>query len=55
MKNYLKKILNLMGFKIRISHHASNDIAFLHISKTAGTQVMHVIKQLKKYKIKQTN
>ena len=51
MKILLKKILNLMGYKIRVAHHASNDIAFLHISKTAGTQIMHVIKQLKKYKV----
>jgi hypothetical protein len=51
VKTILKKVLSLMGYKIKIVHQNSNEIAFLHISKTAGTQIMHIIKQLKKLKI----
>ena len=45
-----KKILNLMGFEItRIKRvkHKSDQIAFLHIGKNAGTQVLHLARQLK--------
>ena len=51
MKILIKKILHSVGYNIKKINSNSNKIAFLHISKTAGTQIMHIIKQLKKHKI----
>ena len=49
MKILIKKILHSVGYEIKKINSNSNKIAFLHISKTAGTQIMHVAHQLEKY------
>lgn len=52
MNSLVKKSFKLIGLEVSRSkriNHNSNDIAFLHIGKNAGTQVMHIARQLKQY------
>tara|TARA_B100001057_G_scaffold490230_1_gene578068 strand:- start:1318 stop:2028 length:711 start_codon:yes stop_codon:yes gene_type:complete len=49
MKIIIKKIFGLIGFEIKRIPSISKHIAFLHIGKTAGTQIMHVANQLNDY------
>ena len=45
----IKKIFGLIGIEIKRIPSISKHIAFLHISKTAGTQIMYVANQLNDY------
>jgi hypothetical protein len=53
MKKFLKSAINQLGFDLVKSNRFANlrddEIAFLHIGKNAGTQVMNVAVKLKDY------
>jgi len=55
MKKAIKSAVNILGFDLVRSNRSTNlrddEIAFLHIGKNAGTQVMHVAAKLKDYGI----
>ena len=53
IKFIIKKIIFLIGFKlVKVQkNNFKNEIIFLHIGKCAGTQIMHICKQLSPYGI----
>lgn len=48
MKNIIIKIFNSFGFSIKKKYNLSiKDIAYLHIGKTGGTQIMNIFSKLR--------
>lgn len=53
MKKIIFKTLNKFGFTIKKKYNLDEkDIAFLHIGKTGGTQIMNIFSKLNKFNLK---
>ena len=53
MKNLIKKIFNQLDLSIKKKKYLDkNDIAFLHIGKTGGTQIMNIFSKINNFDFK---